>query len=47
MRVQHTVTYSEPGTYTAGLKVESNREGSSGPFWQVENIGRIKVIVTP
>jgi hypothetical protein len=47
LRLRHTVTYDRPGTYIAGLKVASNRDGISGPFAQVENIGRVKIIVSP
>jgi hypothetical protein len=47
LRVRHTVTYSRPGTYLAGVRVAANRDGLSSPFAQAENIGRIKIIVTP
>ena len=47
LRVRHTVTYSRPGTYLAGVRVAANREGRSSPYAQAENIGRIKIIVTP
>lgn len=46
-RLRRTVIYNRAGTYIAGVKVAANREGLDTPFAEVENIGRIKIIVNP
>ncbi|MEV4579967.1 PKD domain-containing protein [Nonomuraea jabiensis] len=39
--------YTKPGTYYVSLKVASSRPGQAGPFAQVENLGRVRVVVKP
>ena len=39
--------FTQPGTYFVTLKVASSRDGVVGPFAQVENLDRVRVIVHP
>jgi hypothetical protein len=39
--------FAQPGTYYVALKVASSREGVAGPFAQVENLDRVRVVVHP
>ncbi len=48
-RVALTTKYafSKPGTYFPALRVTSNRQGDAGsPYAQVQNLGRVRVVVT-
>ena len=46
IRVSRTHAYSRPGTYFAGLRVASHRDGDQQtPYARVQNIGRVRVIV--
>jgi hypothetical protein len=39
--------FTEPGTYFVSLKVASSRSGHIEPFAQVENLDRVRVVVSP
>lgn len=40
-------TFSKPGTYFPALRVTSNRQGdAASPYAQMQNLGRVRVVVT-
>lgn len=47
VRLGITHTFSKPGTYFPALRVASQRDGDfSTPFARVQNLGRVRVVVT-
>jgi hypothetical protein len=45
--IEATYAFSKPGTYFPALRVTSNRQGDAGsPYAQVQNLGRVRVVVT-
>ena len=46
VHVRATFTYTTPGTYSAALRVTSQRDGDLyTPFTRIQNLGRVRVIV--
>ena len=46
--LKQTHTYTAPGTYFPVLRAASQREGDPGdPFTQVNNLARVRVVVSP
>jgi hypothetical protein len=45
VQVHATHTYTTPGTYFAALRATSERDGVPSPFAQVQNLGRVRVVV--
>lgn len=46
LRVQARHRFETPGVYYVALRVTSQRDGVNGPFTQVQNLDRVRVIVT-
>ncbi|MGP2440398.1 PKD domain-containing protein [Streptomyces sp. JW3] len=47
VEVRATFTYTEPGTYFPALRATTQREGrEDSPFARVQNLGRVRVVVT-
>ncbi|KUO18133.1 Tat pathway signal sequence domain protein [Streptomyces dysideae] len=45
--VNTTHRFTKPGTYYVTLKASSSRHGAVGPYAQVENLNRVRVVVHP
>ena len=46
VKLTQTHRFDEPGVYYVGLRVTSQRDGVVSPFAQVQNLDRVKVVVT-
>ena len=46
LHIGGTYRYTQPGTYYVSLKVASSRSGVAEPFAQVENLDRVRVVVS-